>query len=67
MPLKKAKREVAAQRRPAQSERKNRVFSAKRQAIGLEREAFQTENALGVECQYVVHPLLRHEAGGFLP
>ena len=22
---------------------------------------------LGVECQYVVHPLLRHEAGGFLP
>ena len=23
--------------------------------------------ALAVECQYVVHPLLRHEAGGFLP
>ena len=32
-PLKKGKREAAAQRRPAQSERKNRVFSAKRQAV----------------------------------
>ena len=31
MPLKKAKCEAAAQRRPAQTKRKNRVFSAKRQ------------------------------------
>ena len=30
------KREAAAQRRPAQSERKNRVFSAKRQAVWFE-------------------------------
>ncbi|MDM8216875.1 hypothetical protein QUW15_12075, partial [Desulfovibrio piger] len=29
----KAKREAATQRRPAQSERKNRVFSAQRQAV----------------------------------
>ena len=29
-------REAAAQRRPAQSERKNRVFSAKRQAVWFE-------------------------------
>ena len=28
---------------------------------------FQCGIALDVECQYVVHPLLRHEAGGFLP
>ncbi|MDM8216777.1 hypothetical protein QUW15_11575, partial [Desulfovibrio piger] len=32
-PLKKVKREAAVQRRPAQIERQNRVFSAKRQAI----------------------------------
>ena len=31
--LKKVKREGGAQRRPAQSERKNRAFSAKRQAV----------------------------------
>ncbi len=31
--LKKVKREAAAQRRPAKSERKNRAFSAKRQAV----------------------------------
>ena len=31
--VKKVKREAAAQRRPARSERKNRVFSAKRQAV----------------------------------
>ncbi|HIX39525.1 MAG TPA: hypothetical protein H9857_01735, partial [Candidatus Desulfovibrio intestinigallinarum] len=31
--LKKVKREAAAQRRPARSERKNRAFSAKRQAV----------------------------------
>ena len=31
--MKKAKCEAAAQRRPAKSERKNRVFSAKRQAV----------------------------------
>ena len=34
--LKKVKREAAAQRRPAQSERKNRVFSAKRQTVWFE-------------------------------
>ena len=56
--MKKVKREAAAQRRPAQSERKNRAFSAKRQAVwfemqsigrpyGLKRTAFQTENAHG--------------------
>ncbi len=48
--------------RPAKRERKNHVSSAKRQAVGLE-----TENALAVECQHVVHPPFRHEAGGFLP
>ena len=32
----KVKREAAAQRRPAKSERKNRVFSAKRQAVWFE-------------------------------
>ena len=31
--LKEVKREAAAQRRPAQSERKDRVFSAKRQTV----------------------------------
>ena len=34
--LEKAERETAAQRRPAQRERKNRVFSAKRQAVWFE-------------------------------
>ncbi|MDM8214568.1 hypothetical protein QUW15_00095 [Desulfovibrio piger] len=34
--LKKVKREGGGQRRPAQSERKNRVFSAKRQAVWFE-------------------------------
>ncbi|HIX39305.1 MAG TPA: hypothetical protein H9857_00570 [Candidatus Desulfovibrio intestinigallinarum] len=32
----KGERQTAAQRRPAQSERKNRVFSAKRQAVWFE-------------------------------
>ena len=32
----KVKREAAAQRRPAQSKRKNSVFSAKRQAVWFE-------------------------------
>ena len=36
LPLKKAERETAAQRRPAQTERQNRVFSAKRQTVWLE-------------------------------
>ena len=36
--LKKVKREEAAQRRPAQSERKNRVFSVKRQAVWFETQ-----------------------------
>ncbi|MDM8217284.1 hypothetical protein QUW15_14140, partial [Desulfovibrio piger] len=44
--MKKVKREAAAQRRPAQSERKKRVFSAKRQTVWL--NVFQTENALKV-------------------
>ncbi|MDM8216396.1 hypothetical protein QUW15_09590 [Desulfovibrio piger] len=35
----KVKREAAAQRRPAQSERKNRVFSAKRQAVWFEMQS----------------------------
>ncbi|MDM8217100.1 hypothetical protein QUW15_13215, partial [Desulfovibrio piger] len=34
--LKKVKREAAAQRRSAQSERKKTVFSAKRQAVWFE-------------------------------
>ena len=34
--MKKVKREAAAQRRPAKSERKNRFFSAKRQAVWFE-------------------------------
>ena len=37
--LKKMKREAAAQRRPARSERKNRAFSAKRQAVWFETHA----------------------------
>ena len=41
-PLKKVKREAAAQRRPAQSERKNRVFSAKRQAVWFETQRVST-------------------------
>ena len=36
--LKKVKREAAAQRRPAKSERKNRAFSAKRQAVWFEMQ-----------------------------
>ncbi len=36
VPFEEVKREAAAQRRPAQSERKNRVFSAKRQAVWFE-------------------------------
>ena len=40
------KREAAAQRRPAQSERKNRVFPRNARPYGLKRETFQTENAL---------------------
>ena len=42
----KGKREAAAQRRPARSERKNRAFSAKRQAVWFGARAVQTENAL---------------------
>ena len=38
MPMKKAKCEAAAQRRPAESERKNCVFSAKRQAVWFETQ-----------------------------
>ena len=34
--LKKVKREAAAQRRPAQSEQKNHIFSVKRQAGNIE-------------------------------
>ena len=37
--LKKVKREAAAQRRPARSERKNRAFSAKRQAVWFEMQS----------------------------
>ena len=36
LPLKKANCEAEAQRRPARSERKNRAFSAKRQAVWFE-------------------------------
>ena len=39
LPLKKAKCEAAAQRRPAQKERKNRFFSAKRQAVWFETQS----------------------------
>ena len=49
--MKKVKREAAAQRRPAQSERKNRVFFPRNdRPYGLKCEAFQTENALFVDC-----------------
>ena len=37
--LKKVKREAAVQRRPAQSERKNCAFSAKRQAVWFETQS----------------------------
>ena len=47
--FKRTSREAATQRRPAQSEGENRVFSAKRQAVWFgEREAFQTEKTLGL-------------------
>ena len=46
LPLKKGKREAAAQRRPAQSEWRNRVFPRNDRPYGLKRKAFQTENAL---------------------
>lgn len=36
--MKKEKREAAAQRRPARIERKNGVFSAKRQAVWFETQ-----------------------------
>ncbi|WP_300801591.1 hypothetical protein [uncultured Desulfovibrio sp.] len=42
--MKKVKREAAAQRRPAQSERKNRVFSAKRQAVWFETQSVSNWN-----------------------
>ncbi|WP_300772338.1 hypothetical protein [uncultured Desulfovibrio sp.] len=35
--------EAAAQRRPTESERKNRVFSAKRQAVWLNAKRFKLE------------------------
>ena len=44
--LKKEKREAAAQRRPARSERKNSIFPRNDRLYGLKRTAFQTENAL---------------------
>ena len=37
-PISKVKREAAAQRRPARSERKNHAFSAKQQAAGFETQ-----------------------------
>ena len=40
------KREAAAQRRPAKSERKTAVFPRNDRPYGLKCEAFQTENAL---------------------
>ena len=44
--MKKVKPEAAAQCRPAKSERKNRVFSAKRQAGWFEMRSISNENAL---------------------
>ena len=46
LPLKKVKREAAAQRRPAQIERKNALFPRNDRPYGLKCKAFQTENAL---------------------
>ena len=43
-PLKRVKREAAAQRRPAQTKRKNRVFSAKRQAVWFETQSVSNWN-----------------------
>ncbi|WP_300774300.1 hypothetical protein [uncultured Desulfovibrio sp.] len=45
LPLKKAKCEAEAQRCPAETKRKNRVFSAKRQAVWFETQSVSTENA----------------------
>ena len=45
-PLKKVKREAAAQRRPARSERKTAFFPRNDRPYGLKRAAFQTEIAL---------------------
>ena len=44
--MKKVKREAAAQRRPAQSERKTAFFPRNDRPYGLKREAFQTEIVL---------------------
>ena len=46
LPLKTAKYEATAQRRPAKTKRKNRVCSAKRQIVWFGRSALQPENAL---------------------
>ena len=46
----RVKREVAAQRRPAQSERKKCILPRNDRPYGLKRNAFQTESALGVTC-----------------
>ena len=46
--LKKEKREAAAQRRPAQSERKNALFPRNDRPNGLKCKAFQAENALEI-------------------
>ncbi len=42
----KGETQSGGQRPPAKRERKNRAFSAKRQAVWFESEAFQTEKAL---------------------
>ena len=54
MPLPKASCEAAAQRHPAQSERKNRIFSATRQAVW-----FETRSVANSECC----PAVRHFCG----
>ena len=54
LPLKTAKREAAAQRRPAKRKRKNRVFPRNDRPYGLERTAFQTENARGQRLQEIL-------------
>ena len=44
-PLKKAEREAAAQRRPAKSERKNRIVFAKRRIAGFETQRVANRNS----------------------
>ena len=50
--MKKVKREAAAQRRPARSERKNALFPRNDRPYDLERNAFQIEHTLETSSRF---------------